>query len=150
MKTIPAAQKPQAKAWQKLLERHNLKWSHVSNKWDQGAFAGNGLLGFMVYKLDEGTYRWELGRTDVMAHFQFPKLDWADPRVLLGDFILKPEGKIISEKMELELWNAQVIGEIQTDQGTIKWRSFVHATKNIIVIEKASITPSSISGQYIE
>ena len=135
MKTIPAAQKPQAKAWQKLLERHNLKWSHVSNKWDQGAFAGNGLLGFMVYKLDEGTYRWELGRTDVMAHFQFPKLDWADPRVLLGDFILKPEGKIISEKMELELWNAQVIGEIQTDQGTIKWRSFVHATKNIIVIE---------------
>ena len=123
------------KQWSSFLAQHNLTWSHITDQWDQGAFIGNGMMGAMIYKDKGDILRWELGRCDVLAHFQFNNIDWADPRVPIGDFLLTPVGSIQKESMELDLWNAQVKGTIKTALGMIEWRSFVHAEDMVMAIE---------------
>ena len=128
-------QSPIDRQWRDLLSRHDLTWSAVAADWGQGAFIGNGMIGAMIYKDSPNVYRWELGRCDVLAHFQFPMVDWADPRVPIGDMLLKPNGTIQSETMRLNLWDAEVVGTITTDLGTIQWRSIAHADDMVFVIE---------------
>lgn len=121
--------------WAAFLNHHNLTWSRITDRWDQGAFLGNGMMGAMIYKDEGDVLRWELGRCDVVAHFQFENIDWGDPRVPIGDLLLKPAGKIRRESMELDLWSAQAGGTIETDRGEIRWRSFVHAEAMVLAIE---------------
>jgi hypothetical protein len=37
--------------------------------------------------------------------------------------------------MRLDLWNAEAVGTIRTEKGTIQWRSFVHADRMVIITE---------------
>ncbi len=138
-------QKPKENLWRQLLERHDLTWTNVSDQWIQGAFIGNGMIGAMIYKDSSNVYRWELGRCDVLAHFQFPMVDWADPRVPVGDMLLEPKGTIQSEIMRLNLWDAEVVGVITTDQGTIEWRCLAHANDMAMLIEVTTTGNESAS-----
>ena len=139
-------QKPTQTAWQQLLNRHDMTWTAVSDQWNQGAFIGNGMIGAMIYKDSPNVYRWELGRCDVLAHFQFPMVDWADPRVPIGDLLLTPKGTIQSETMKLDLWDAEVSGTITTDKGSLHWRSIAHADDMVMAIEVTADGTESADG----
>lgn len=121
--------------WSAFLGRHDLTWDAVDTAWEQGAFLGNGMMGAMIYRENPRVMRWELGRCDVVESFQIPGVDWGPPRVLIGDFLLEPVGAIQREEMRQHLWNAEVVGVIETDRGTIRWRSLVHADDMALLIE---------------
>ncbi len=121
--------------WKSFLSRNDPVWERLSSEWKDDAFIGNGLLGAMIYKDSSQALRWQLGRTDVISREKLPGIDWSIPRVPIGDILLKPAGKIISEKMRIDLWNAEVAGAIKTDRGSISFRSFVHAMEPVILIE---------------
>ncbi|RMH11010.1 MAG: hypothetical protein D6698_16985 [Gammaproteobacteria bacterium] len=121
--------------WPAFLARHDLTWTDIGEQWEQGAFLGNGMLGAMIYKDASGSLRWEMGRSDVTAHFQIPMFDWADPRLPIGDFLLSPVGNVRQEQMRLDLWNAEARGEIVTDRGVIRWRSLIHSVDMGLLIE---------------
>lgn len=152
--------------WPSFLSQHDMIWEQVAYKdgyygleerkhglkrryrkeWEEGAFIGNGMMGAMIYKESPQVWRWELGRNDVIAHNFLEGIDWAVPRVPIGDIIMKPSQPIIKETMRLHLWDAAVTGTIETHMGHIHWKSFNHATEDVIVIEvKTSHQQNSVS-----
>ncbi|MDX2432499.1 MAG: alpha-L-fucosidase [Bacteroides sp.] len=137
--------------WASFLGNHDLTWDtlkyipkpdywaqqnlHHHPGWEEGAFLGNGMIGTMIYKDSPEALRFQLGRYDVNSHRQVDKIDWTVPRLLIGDFLLKPGGKIKSENMSLVLWDAEARGRIETDKGSIQWRSITHAKDMTIMVE---------------
>lgn len=137
--------------WESFLNNHDMVWDsliytpkpdywdqrnlHHHQGWEEGAFIGNGMIGAMIYKETPEALRFQLGRYDVNSHRIVDSIDWTVPRLLIGDFILKPAGNIKSETMRLHLWNAEVSGKIETDKGSIEWRSLTHAEDMTIMVE---------------
>jgi hypothetical protein len=114
--------------WAKFLARHDLVFNHPPEKWGEGAFTGNGLLGAMVYLTDDkSALRFRIGRSDVMVKQNY--------RVPIGDLVLHPIGKITGGKFRLDLWNAEVTGTLTTDKGEIAIRTFTHASDLVQIID---------------
>jgi alpha-L-fucosidase 2 len=112
--------------WPAFMARHDMIWTRMPAKWEQGVFLGNGQLGAMIFAGPNNTLRWHIGRSDVAFH---------ENRIPIGDMLLHPVGKILSTNLRLDLWNAQVTGTITTDAGEIRIRSYTHAIQMVQVIE---------------
>src|SRR4029079_17584317 len=101
--------------WPAFLGRNDLVWTKAPDRWETGAFMGNGLLGANVYATEDGkNLLWRMGRTDVVA---------LDSRIPIGDLVLKTAGALKSASLRLDLWNAELSGTITTDKGVIEVRS---------------------------
>ena len=112
--------------WAAFLADHDLVWTRLPEKYGERPFLGNGQLGSMIYRSGE-EIRVPLGRTDIQDH-RDESAGWAAysrPRFLLGELALKPAGAIRGGRLRLDLWNAEVRGEIVTDKGTIGFTQFV-------------------------
>ena len=105
----------------RFLAREDIIWDVLPAKFDEGAFLGNGLLGSTIYRDGDHRVRWEMGRSDVT------ELRRDNARLPIGGLILTTVGKIEGGNMRLDLWNAEVRGEIKTDKGTVCFRSFIHS-----------------------
>ena len=57
------------------------------------------------------------------------------PRLPIGYFTLETKGEIVSAGILQDLWNAEIKGSFDTMPGTITFRSFIHATENIMITE---------------
>lgn len=103
----------------------------------RGAFIGDGVSGAMVYKDPEAPrgLRWLMGRYDLIAHSAIAKTEYCVPRLFAGDILLVPVGETRRETLRMELEKGQASGSIETDQGTISWRSYVHRTLGVFVVE---------------
>ncbi|MDB5083481.1 MAG: hypothetical protein JWN30_367, partial [Bacilli bacterium] len=121
--------------WQQFMARHDLVWDDLPDKWEEGAFLGNGLLGAMIFCAEDGRLFWEAGRSDVTEHRNHPVPSFARCRLPVGRFYLETVGKIRSGSIRLDLWNAEATGIVTTDAGEIAWRTYVHAQEKLIVIE---------------
>ena len=121
--------------WPAFLARHDMVWKVLPDKWDAGAFAGNGLLGAMVYSDKDAPLRFDIGRSDVTDHRAGDNACFDKARLPIGHFVLTPSGKIKSGTMRVDLWNAEATGQLVTERGEISWRSFVHASDLVIVTE---------------
>jgi alpha-L-fucosidase 2 len=127
--------------WPAFLSRSDLVWQTLPDRWDRGAFTGNGTVGAMVY-VDKGALSWELGRVDVVDNQPSDDPMVASPRLPLG--YLRWQGCTTTKgQMRLNLWNAEVEAEIQTAQAAVtKVRTWTHATQNVvgIALEKGGCT----------
>ncbi len=94
-------------------------------EWDNGVFTGNGMVGVMVYKLRDDVTMWEIGRNDVTAHNMLNGIDWATPRVPIGNLLLKVKDKIISEDMRIHVQEAYISGKVTTEKGSVSYVSYV-------------------------
>ena len=121
-----------------FLKNCNLKWNSMPKSWGEGAFLGNGLIGAMIYGDSECPLLWNLGRTDVYDVQQYSVVDTDQYRVPLGKLAFLPKSEVIGFQMELDLWNAEVKGELKMKEGTVSFLSFVPTGENIIVIEMES------------
>jgi hypothetical protein len=113
--------------WASYLARHDLVWDRLPDRWEAGAFQGNGQLGAMIFAEKNGTgIVWQIGRSDVAFHgFRIP----------IGDLTLAPAGKITGGTARLDLWNAEARGVVKTDKGEIQFRSLTHSDEMVQVIE---------------
>ncbi|MDR2641648.1 MAG: hypothetical protein LBC74_02520 [Planctomycetaceae bacterium] len=119
--------------WQAFLAKQDPVWVKLPEKFDHGAFLGNGLLGTTIFKDSPQQLRFEIGRSDVTDH----RFDNA--RLPIGGIILRTAGKIQSGNLRTDLWNAEVRGEIVTDKGTIKFRAINH-TEEIVLLADFEFT----------
>jgi hypothetical protein len=112
--------------WAAFLAGHDLVWTRLPEKYGERPFLGNCQLGSMIYRAGD-EIRVPLGRTDVQDH-RDGSSGWAAysrPRFLLGELALKPAGRIRGGRLRLDLWNAEVRGEIVTDKGTVRITQFI-------------------------
>lgn len=143
--TLPGAQRTVATKdirWAEFLRQHDLVWSEITSDYYAGAIMGNGLLGTNIYKDDRDStaYRFHVGRVDVTeGRMPADKTRYRNlydgARLPIGHFLMKPVGKVNAEQMRLSLWDAVTTGRLVTDQGEIAFKSYVHATQDLIVLE---------------
>lgn len=122
--------------WKAFLAQHDPLWVVKPLKWDEGAFIGNGMIGAMVYGEEDRTkrhvIRFVMGRSDVVAARQ---RGWS-PRVPIGEFDLEMTSRTCDgTRMRLSLWDAELRGEINTLNGGVRFRAYVHAVKMVMVLE---------------
>jgi alpha-L-fucosidase 2 len=121
--------------WPAFLSRHDLVWRRLPQRWEDGAWLGNGLLGAMVFAEGKGALCWQLGRSDVTEH-----ADRADPllaraRLPIGRMVLQTAGEIRGFEARLDLWNAELRATLTTDRGVLRIASFIHAEEPLLVVE---------------
>lgn len=123
--------------WEKFLSRNDMLFDTLTTKWSDGIYTGNGLIGNMIYMKDTCSIRIEIGRTDIYDHRHGTGINhlYANARLPVGYFLLKPVGKIIKNTARLHLWNAEATGIIETTEGKIYWRSLSIARENVIVFQ---------------
>lgn len=115
--------------WDSFLQRQDIVWEVLPEKFDHGAYHGNGLLGCMIYKDAPNRMRWEMGRSDVTEHRR------DNNRLPIGGMGLETVGAIQEGTVRLDLWNAESRGELKTDKGSIKFRTYIHAVEMVMVVE---------------
>ncbi len=136
--------------WPDYISRHDLVFEQLPLQWNEGAFNGNGQVGFMMFAtMKDNRIDFHIGRQDVTDHrkapdrktsmgvpgasvmFDFPRLD-------IGRMALHPVGKILSGSLRQDLWNAEIRGTIITDLGTIKLRAYTPYQRMLSIIEITS------------
>jgi alpha-L-fucosidase 2 len=122
--------------WKNYLAQHDLIWTKLPKDYFEGAFAGNGLLGTILFKDDslKNTLRFEIGRTDVYDHRQPEASAYETSRLPIGQLLITPVGEIKTSAIRTDLWNAEIRGELVTTAGTISFRCFVPSAEELIVI----------------
>lgn len=117
--------------WPSFIAQQDPTWDVLPTHFDTGAFLGNGLLGATIYKEGNNRLRWEMGRADVTEHRR------DNSRLPIGGLVLETVGKIQSGSMRLDLYNAEVRGEIKTDKGEIKFLSWIHTQEMVLITDVA-------------
>ncbi len=115
--------------WPSFMARQDAVWEALPARFDDGAFLGNGLMGATIYRDGENRFRWEMGRADVTEHRR------DNARLPIGGLVLTTAGKILGGTLRLDLWNAEVRGEIKTDKGAINFRSFIHTDEMALLTD---------------
>lgn len=136
--------------WPTYMQKHDLVWDEMPLQWNEGAFAGNGIIGFMMY-VDKKTNSivFHIGRSDVTDHRKAPdkKSSIGVPsangftdftRLDVGKMSLKPTGNIISGTLRQDIWNAQITAHFVTDSGTIHLKCVTPYNNNVHIVEVKS------------
>ena len=124
--------------WQDFLAHHDLLWNRLPTKWYEAPFLSNGMMGTMLLKDSRKKgLRLEIHRSDVQDHRDnsYGSTPYSRPRLPIGHFTLEPVGEITSASMRLDLWNAELRGEVTTDSGRIGLHAVVHADEMAIMVQ---------------
>ncbi len=133
--------------WPEYLSQQDLVFEQLPRQWNEGAFAGNGNMGFVAYAdLKDNALVFHLGRMDVTDHRKAPHdktsmgargagVMFDYPRLDVGRILLRPAGKITGGSMRLDLWNAEVTGVVITDLGEIRFRALTLRDRMLDVFE---------------
>ena len=124
--------------WAAFLARHDLLWDRLPTEWYQAPFLGNGMMGTMLLKDSRKKgLRLEIHRSDVQDHRDnsYGSTPYSRPRLPIGHFTLEPVGEITAASMRLDLWNAELRGEVTTNEGRIGLHAVVHADEMAIMVQ---------------
>jgi alpha-L-fucosidase 2 len=133
--------------WAQFLEKHDLVWNDIPEKWYQAPFVGNGMLGMLVYKDGPQALHIDVGRGDVEDHRK-ADIPWHNhPRLRIGYFTLDTVGAIQTGQMRLDLWNAEARGTVETSSGQIQWRALTHSDQMVMIFE-VTATPGEQGAKF--
>jgi len=148
--------------WQEFLARQDMVWDRMPGDYFEGPFVGNGWIGAILFADDQvpNTLRFELGRTDVYDHRApgsgmdrdvpkdfcggYANPDWRPwftaavhdrVRLPIGQLLLTTAGVISSVRLRVDLWNAEILGTLTTDAGSIDLRCFAPSGRDVLVVE---------------
>lgn len=161
-----------------FLKRHDMIFEKPASRWEQGIPMGNGVLGAVVWGGGDKPLRLSLDRADIWEVRNVstdPKtFNWKTFTNYLKtedkehiDAFIGPEpgkpyptrfpvgrleavfqGETISHTMRLHLHDAVTTGRTVTNCGVVEWRTWVAATRDLVVLEtrceggeRVSVTP---------
>lgn len=118
--------------WEKFLVRSDPVWIALPQRFDHGAFAGNGTLGLTIFQEGPTAMRFAMGRNDVTSHAH------DNTRLLMGGLRLATHGNITGGQLRIDLWNAEIRGVLKTESGSVTFRALVHATRPVVLIDSST------------
>jgi len=136
-------------SYRELLHDHDLYWSQSPKTWDDAAFLGNGMLGAAIYnaehKSKRQTYRFVMGRMDVVAHRE----SGYAARVPVGEFELDFDSWIYGgTSARIDLYNAEFSSDVLTVIGSGTIKAFIHSLHDILVVEAEVDENESLSYRW--
>ncbi|EMI42007.1 dienelactone hydrolase family protein [Rhodopirellula sp. SWK7] len=134
-----------------FLGQMDMTWDRVPHRWEVAPYTGNGNVGFLFYQSNKdakNVISIHAGRHDYYDH-RLPhdgneNLWIYRSRLPLGRFQLKSKGNIVSADLRLSLWNAELTGMIQTDQGAYTVRGLSHSLDDVIYFETDAVGGESV------
>ncbi len=117
--------------WNAFMAAHDPVWTRLPEDWWEAPYLGNGMLGTVIRKKSARVMEWQIGRCDVEDHRAIP---YGMGRLPIGAFELSTAGDLTKCDMRLELLKAEAEGVLYTTEGTIRYRTLVHAEKMAIAI----------------
>jgi alpha-L-fucosidase 2 len=123
--------------WPKFMASQDLVFEILPKKWADASIMGNGMMGSLVFQDSNSSLYLELGRSDYYDYRSVKNVSQVcrNQRLPIGYFMLNTVGKITDGSARLDLWNAETRGQIKTDKGEIKWRTYVHADLMLAVLD---------------
>lgn len=122
--------------WVEMMRDHDLIWKKVPSEMKEAPHFGNGLIGSMIW-VEENSIRLQVFRADVHDHgdHTYGWAAYSNPRYQIGYFTIETKGKITDCKLRQNIYNADLKGIINTDQGSFKIDHFVHRHDDVIYTE---------------
>ncbi|EMI57354.1 putative secreted protein [Rhodopirellula sallentina SM41] len=130
-------------AWQDEISKHDLTWDRLPNRWMESPFLGNGEQGTMMYQENEKTLRWTVGNSSAFDHRPANKDDFNEKnvevlnrgRLFIGHLRVEFPATLRASSSRLSLWNAESIGQVQSENGSASWKTIVHANAPVMRFE---------------
>lgn len=122
--------------WARFLAGADPRWRRLPGTFYEGPFLGNGGLGAAVYR--QPTRRAllvELGDNRVRDHQEAGGPLFGGTRLRVGHLALVTVGEVTAVDLHLSLWDAELSGTVTTTAGSVGLRCFVHATRDLLVVE---------------
>ena len=137
--------------YQAFLEQHDMLWDRVPDRWEIAPYTGNGQVGFLFYQAKgekKNVISIYAGRHDYYDH-RLPHKGRENlwiyrSRLPLGHFKLTSKGNIQSTNLRLNLWDAELTGEIKTSAGSYKIRGLSHSLHDVLYFETDAKNGESI------
>ncbi|WPJ97282.1 hypothetical protein SH580_06120 [Coraliomargarita algicola] len=129
--------------WPSFIGRQDMKWENEApTDWLQAPYLGNGMLGLMLFQEkagfknpeatnDKNVLSLHVGRGDYNDNR--PPVDGRDHtwiyrgRLPIGFYRIRSKGDVTGVDWRLDLWNAKLVGTVQTSVGSYQIESVVHA-----------------------
>jgi len=118
-----------------FLNRQDMLWDRIPNRWAVAPYTGNGNVGFLFYQAKgeaKNVISIYVGRHDYYDHrlpHEGQEMLWIYcSRLPLGHFNLESKGDITVVDLRLGLWNAEMTGTVKTSQGSYAVRGLSHST----------------------
>jgi alpha-L-fucosidase 2 len=126
--------------WPAFLARHDMLWKCLPGNWREAPWTGNGMLGSMLW-IDRDALRVQVFRGDVQTHRPMTQgfSGYTRTRLQIGSHYLATAGKPSGCDLRLSYYDAEVVGKINTEKGTLKIRHFTHADEMAIVTELEAV-----------
>lgn len=120
--------------WPEFMAHHRMAWDSMPRNWTQASHFGNGLIGSMLYEGD-GALHLQVFHAGVHDHRDNSHgwTAYSRTKYNIGDFYLKPVGRITGCEFTKDIWDAELTGTVITDAGRIHIRRFVHHEDMVIV-----------------
>ena len=118
------------------IRKANLSWNIMPTHYFEGPYIGNGNMGAVIWQNEDGSLYFESSRTDYFDHRNdtLPIL-FRTCRLKAGGFSLSMDGETISGKMEMDLYDAVVLGTLETQKSSAKVRIFNCDDRDVFVVE---------------
>ncbi|MFB7608645.1 glycosyl hydrolase family 95 catalytic domain-containing protein [Streptomyces gardneri] len=122
--------------WRDFLGGLDPVWQAVPTGFYEGPFLGNGGLSASLRR-PEGSDRltFVLGDSRVRDHQDVGGPLWGGTRLPIGRLTLQTLGEVTGVDLRLSLWDAELAGRVETTRGTVAIRAFVHAVKDLLVVD---------------
>jgi hypothetical protein len=125
---------------EQYISNFNLKWNKIPEKWEEGAFNGNGRIGVMVWKDYSNGLRFDIGSVDLYDERQ---------RIPVGKFIMNFKGDIKTFNMTQHLYTSQITGTIETSEGVINFSCYSDVNYDKVNITAQTIGNESVTFKHI-
>ena len=119
--------------WKEMIKNHDLLWKKIPSGMTEAPHLGNGLIGSMIW-MEQNKIRLQVFRTDVHDHADdtYGWTAYSRPRYQIGYFLMKSKGEIMDCDLRLDLFNAELTGQINTSHGSLIIEHFVHRHDDVI------------------
>ncbi len=122
------------------IKNANLHWDTLPTHYFEGPYVGNGNIGTIFWKDEDGNLMFEMGRSDFYDHRnESYALLYRDNRLKTGKLTLCIDGKPLDGSMDMDLYDAQVFGTLKTNKSEMKIRVFNCDDRDVIIIELEKI-----------
>lgn len=139
-------------SYEDFLSQQDMLWDRTPENWQVSPYTGNGNIGFLLYQIEgdaKNTIALHVGRHDYYDHrlpHEGQQMLWIYRcRLPLGHFKLESKGDIVGVDLRLDLWNAELIGEIKTSKGSYAIHGLTHTNRDIIYFETKAKDGESIN-----
>lgn len=123
------------------IKNANLKWGTLPTHYFEGPYVGNGQVGTIFWKDDDGNLMFEMGRSDFYDHRnESYALLYRDCRLKTGKLTLGIDGQDLDGNMVMDLYDAVVLGTLKTDKSEMKLRVFNRDDRDVIMIELEKVS----------